>query len=500
MFVTELFEAKIHKTVVIMPGGFHPFHPGHGSLYNAAVDAFPNADVYVAATNDTSERPFPYAVKQKLAEFAGVPAGRFVQVKSPFQAKEITSHYDPATTALIFVRSDKDRDQQPQAGTVKKDGTPSYFQPMSKNLAPMSQHGYMAYLPTVEFGVGGAGATSATEIRKMWPGSSLEQKQQIARDLYPRVANNPKAIEQIVKLLSGPLGEATMAMPKVDLDTNYIKLIAHRYRQNPGMVSAKEKEILAKYLQDLKDKKTVKEANPNQQSALYNPQGATYRGEKMPGYDPEDFYSEKNPRKRIDTVQHQDLANRFINEPNELEKAERNIDIARLKDRIKASMKTLSPAATAILNMRYWKGLTYQETAAAMKLSIERVRQIEAKALRQLRHSSRGAELAPFAEDAAGVIAKKGQENDPRYSMSLTKDVRPGQIEKNLRALHLEAREPYQQAIDRLEVAEIEKLRDKIADLQSRLKDPNVDGYYRQLIAHKIEALQKEVEKEYQVK
>lgn len=40
-------------------------------------------------------------------------------------------------------------------------------------------------------------------------------------------------------------------------------------------------------------------------------------------------------------------------------------------------------------------------------------------------------------EDASGVIATKKQAKDPRYSMSLTKDVRPGQIEKSLRAFRL---------------------------------------------------------------
>ena len=38
----------------------------------------------------------------------------------------------------------------------------------------------------------------------------------------------------------------------------------------------------------------------------------------------------------------------------------------------------------------------------------------------------------------SGVIASKKQAKDPRYSMSLTKDVRPGQIAKNLKAFSLE--------------------------------------------------------------
>jgi hypothetical protein len=47
-------------------------------------------------------------------------------------------------------------------------------------------------------------------------------------------------------------------------------------------------------------------------------------------------------------------------------------------------------------------------------------------------------------EDAAGVgvVASKKQAKDPRYSMSLTKDVRPGQVKKSLDAFSLEAMLP----------------------------------------------------------
>ena len=86
-----------------MPGGFHPFHAGHKALYDAAVAAFPSADVYVAATADTNTRPFPFEVKQKLARLAGIPAHRFIQVKSPFSAQEITQMYDPDEGRLIIL-------------------------------------------------------------------------------------------------------------------------------------------------------------------------------------------------------------------------------------------------------------------------------------------------------------------------------------------------------------------------------------------------------------
>lgn len=63
MRLFELFEAQAKRTVAIMPGGFHPFHPGHKSLYDWAVETFGASNVYVAATNDTATRPFPFDVK-----------------------------------------------------------------------------------------------------------------------------------------------------------------------------------------------------------------------------------------------------------------------------------------------------------------------------------------------------------------------------------------------------------------------------------------------------
>lgn len=202
MLIFELFEARPKlKTVVILPGGFHPFHPGHLSLYTSAQKAFPGADIYYAATNDKSQRPFDIADKAALAQIAGVPKGRFVQVTSPFQAKEIVSNYDPETTAVIFARSEKDKNEPPHAGGTKKDGSPSYLQPWDGTPQPMSKHGYMAYLPTVEFPAGPSGVTSATQIRSMWPKASDQQKQDIVKDLYP---GNPG---MAAKILNKYLGE-----------------------------------------------------------------------------------------------------------------------------------------------------------------------------------------------------------------------------------------------------------------------------------------------------
>jgi hypothetical protein len=191
-------------TVVIMPGGFHPFHAGHLALYQSAQRAFPDAEVFVAATNDTSARPFPFAVKEKLAKLAGVEPGHFVQVKSPFRAEEITSKFDPAKDHLIFVRSEKDATKQPQAGGVKKDGSSAYLQPLlgAKKLEPFSKHAYMAYLPTVEFL---PGMTGASDIRAEWPTLDKQGKLDRVMSLYPRTQGNPKLAQTVAKLLDAAI-------------------------------------------------------------------------------------------------------------------------------------------------------------------------------------------------------------------------------------------------------------------------------------------------------
>ncbi len=192
------------STVVIMPGGFHPFHAGHFALYQSALKAFPGAEVYVAATNDMSERPFPFALKEKLAKLAGVKPGHFVQVKSPFKSEEITHNYDPNKDVLIFVRSEKDKNESPKPGGIKKDGTPSYFQPWTgKDVQPFAKHAYFAYLPTVEFG---PGITSATEIRKAWPTLNDKRKLAMVMSLYPATQKNPKLAQTVVGMFDQVMG------------------------------------------------------------------------------------------------------------------------------------------------------------------------------------------------------------------------------------------------------------------------------------------------------
>jgi len=201
MFLRELTEAKAKRIVAVMPGGFHPFHPGHKSLYEWAVKTFGKANVYVAATNDTTTRPFPFNVKKKLAAMAGVPEQRFIEVKSPFNAKSYLDLLN-GNTAIVFVRSEKDKTQQPLPDQIKKNGDAAYLRSYTgKDLESSEVAGYMAYGPTINFNFSGMQIKSASELRASWPEMSDEDKLKAAQQMYG------KGAETAVQLLNTALGD-----------------------------------------------------------------------------------------------------------------------------------------------------------------------------------------------------------------------------------------------------------------------------------------------------
>jgi|SaaInl74LU_5_DNA_1037368.scaffolds.fasta_scaffold01283_2 hypothetical protein len=189
MRIIDLYEddqqKKITKVVVIYPGRFHPFHIGHGKVYKHLASKF--SDVYIASSGKvdmSSGSPFTFDEKKQMMMHAGVPSSAIVQVKSPYQATEITSKYDPETTAVIFAVSQKDMNTDPRFQfKPKKDGSPSYYQPMGP-LQPLSQHGHIMTVPTFDFNVLGEPMRSASEFRKNFANADLKTQAQMIVDLY----------------------------------------------------------------------------------------------------------------------------------------------------------------------------------------------------------------------------------------------------------------------------------------------------------------------------
>ena len=176
--------------LVIYPGRFHPFHLGHKASYDWLTKQFGENSVYIASSNvqDPDTSPFTFADKVAMMTKLGVPVSHIVNVKNPYQATEITSSLadeEKQNTALVFAVSAKDAERFSFA--PKKDGSPSYLQPLPENkkgLKPMTKCGYIAITPTVNFKVKGVDANSASQIRKLYLDGNDNDRKQIITDLY----------------------------------------------------------------------------------------------------------------------------------------------------------------------------------------------------------------------------------------------------------------------------------------------------------------------------
>jgi hypothetical protein len=339
MLLRELFEAKARRIVAVMPGGFHPFHPGHKSLYDWAVKTFGEKNVYVAATNDTAARPFPFDVKKKLAGMAGVPETNFIQVKSPFNAMSYKDIVDD-NTALVFVRSQKDKAEQPLPDQTKKNGEPGYLRTYTgKDLNTADEMGYMAYGPTINFDFSGMQIKSASELRATWPEMSDEDKLKAAKLMYGNGA------ETAVQLLNKALGDTEAP---------------------------------------------VDEAMP------YTGNSPQYKGVRIPTDDTVDAKDITKKSKQVDmpvdTIDNFDFSG--------VDGAKLKKVVARLVSELPGSPKNIKVLQARFGLAPFQKAYTLQQVADAMGVTPEVVRQREAKAIRMLKHPSRSRELRAFMDDA----------------------------------------------------------------------------------------------------
>jgi RNA polymerase primary sigma factor len=76
--------------------------------------------------------------------------------------------------------------------------------------------------------------------------------------------------------------------------------------------------------------------------------------------------------------------------------------VSNLQDQTRRVLKSLTPREEQVLKMRFGVGdgseHTLEEVGRSFNVTRERIRQIESKALRKLRHPSRAKKLKPFLE------------------------------------------------------------------------------------------------------
>jgi RNA polymerase primary sigma factor len=94
----------------------------------------------------------------------------------------------------------------------------------------------------------------------------------------------------------------------------------------------------------------------------------------------------------------------FIEDKNAISPIE-SVIFANLKDQTRKVLKTLTPREELVLKMRFGVGdgseHTLEEVGRSFNVTRERIRQIESKALRKLRHPSRATKLKPFLDNTA---------------------------------------------------------------------------------------------------
>lgn len=356
MYINELAEPTL---LVIYPGRFQPFHKGHKAVYDWLTGKFGSNNVYIATSNKTDnlKSPFGFAEKAYFMQLTGVPTNRVVQATQPYQITSIRDdgHLNipnPSHTVVIFAVSEKDMSEDPRFKSwSKKDGSPAYFQPLKdiKQTESMDKHAYIMTVPTFDFKVMNQPMRSASEIRKLYADSDEATRKKIIADLFGRYTAEA---EKIMTSKLAPVG--TAQEPKLG---NRAKLQKVGAVKNPELAE------------------TIK-LDPKREQLIVKARAA----HPMAKSDEEALALYVNDKEEYDA--------RRLSQDNEREDAE--ID----------AIETL------------------------------------AKELRTRLHSVEK-QVGLAEEGGVGVVANKKQARDPRYSMSLTKDVRPGQISKSLKAFNL---------------------------------------------------------------
>ena len=180
------------KIFVIYPGRFHPFHKGHKGVYNYLSSKYGGNDVYITTTDVVKlpKSPFSFDEKVKMMTLTGVPINKIIKVKNNYNLQSLVGQIpiDINRDSIVFAVSEKDMTEDPRFSRfIKKDGSPSYLQPIPKNLdklQPAIKYGYIDTVPTTDFTVLGMPARSASQLRSQYVNLTPQLKKSFVKDLF----------------------------------------------------------------------------------------------------------------------------------------------------------------------------------------------------------------------------------------------------------------------------------------------------------------------------
>lgn len=196
------------KTIIaIYPGRFQPFGRHHAESFKWLASKFGKDKSFIATSDvvNLPKSPLNFKEKKQIIDKYGL-GSNLAQVKNPYKAEEITSKYDPKTTAVVFMVGKKDMQEDPRFKMGnKKDGSPSYFQVYKPGMKMdgYTEHGYLIVAPHTSYDITGFGEMSGTTIRQALSSkSSPEQYKQLFTDIFGWY--DPKIADMLKKKFSQP--------------------------------------------------------------------------------------------------------------------------------------------------------------------------------------------------------------------------------------------------------------------------------------------------------
>jgi hypothetical protein len=278
MFINELAERRV---VVIFCGRFQPFHRGHAIVYNNLVSTYGRNNVYIGTSGKVEPPDSPFTLSDRIyfMNLMGIPSDRILQLSNnynPTVAAQALGIQDLSNTVMIFPVSQKDVDEKPGlfSGGTKKDGSPKMLQPLpqdQRQIESADKHAYIQIVNVQPFKVLGQTVTGATKIRDLYIKANDAQRQQIIKDLYGKYTYEAEKIMNDSLLPSAPVTPVPLAnktklqkvakpepmdetvshfVPnKSNSEHGYYKMLAYKYKKDPRLLSAKEKQELQDFIQ-----------------------------------------------------------------------------------------------------------------------------------------------------------------------------------------------------------------------------------------------------------
>ena len=97
----------MNNRVVIFPGRFQPFHPGHKSCYDRLVDEYGRENVYIATSNKVKYPESPFSFEEKVeiitSIYPDISRGMIVRTKQPYRPVEVIDSLPDDTEWVLAI-------------------------------------------------------------------------------------------------------------------------------------------------------------------------------------------------------------------------------------------------------------------------------------------------------------------------------------------------------------------------------------------------------------